>query len=390
MRTVLAAVLSLALAACGSGTNTVSPTPAGTSGGFIATLGADTVHVERFTRVGNRIEGTIITRTPAFRSATWSLSLSTDGAPARYDVETRDASGAVVAPTGAMVYASDTIVREALRNGQRETQRVPIRSAAFPSPSLPYIGVSYLMLESAIGDARRRGDSVITQLTMIPAQLAPQRTRTWFPSPDSAEVSYFGVAKSGYRFDAAGKLVHADWRGTTYAYDVKRVGAVDVDATARGWRDAELRGAGFGALSPRDTARGSVGPVHITIDYGRPARRGRVIWGSVVPWERVWRLGADVATHMTTTADLMIGETLVPAGRYTLWMFASATEPKLIVNSAVNIFGTNYNAARDFARIPLTRRDDAATPERLQLRVVNNVLSIEWGDVVWSAALRAK
>src|SRR4051812_10501684 len=80
------------------------------------------------------------------------------------------------------------------RSGQRETQRVPIRATAFPAPSIPYIGVSYVMLESAIAEARRRGDSAITQLTMIPAQLTPQRTRAWFPAADSAEVSYFGVA----------------------------------------------------------------------------------------------------------------------------------------------------------------------------------------------------
>lgn len=380
--------------ACSTGTPAgapaPAPTPAGTSGGFVATLGADTVHVERFTRTGNRIDGAIVTRTPAFRAATWSMALNADGSPARYEVETRDASGGLVAPTGSMAYEGDTVVREVLRNGQRETQRVPAQVAAYPAPGLPYVGLSYLMWEAALTDARRRGDSVVTQLAMIAQLMTPQRTRAWFIGQDSAEVSYFGVAKSGWRFDPAGRLIHADWRSTTYAYDITRVASVDIDGTSRGWRDAELKGAGFGALSPRDTTRANVGPAQITIDYSRPSRRGRVIWGSVVPWDRVWRLGADVATHINTTADIMIGETLVPAGRYTLWMLPSATEPKLIVNSAVNVFGTNYNQTRDFARIPLTRRDGVTTPERLQLRVADGALSIEWGDVAWTAPLRAK
>ncbi|MGH9889222.1 MAG: DUF2911 domain-containing protein, partial [bacterium] len=75
--------------------------------------------------------------------------------------------------------------------------------------------------------------------------------------------------------------------------------------------------------------------------------------------------------------------------RYTLWMIPSETRPLLVVNSAVNVFGTSYNPARDFARIPLVRRA-GPTPERLTLRVANGELEILWGDATWSVAIAAK
>ena len=385
MRSLTFAVASpLLLAACQRGNPTPAPASDAGQSGFVATLGADTVQLEAYRVFGDRIEGTVVTRTPVLRVARWTMSLAADGRPAKYTIETRDAAGARVAASGSMTYAGDTILRETLRNGQMETQRVSSQIAALPSPSLPYVGVSYVMYELALNDARRRRDTAVTQLGMIAQQGAPQRTRAWFPSPDSAEISYFGVAKSGYKFDADGRLLRADWRGTTYGYEIKRVANVDIEAAVRAWT-----GAVFGALSPRDTARGEIGPAQIVIDYSRPSRRGRVIWGTVVPWDKVWRLGADVATHMTTSADLVIGGTTVPAGRYTLWMLPSQGQSLLVVSTAVNVFGTNYNPARDFARIPLARYD-ATTPEQLTLRIGAGVLAIQWGDVTWSVPVSAK
>jgi hypothetical protein len=59
------------------------------TGGFVATLGTDTVHVGRFVRRGNRLEGTIVTHAPTTRVVTYSMAFNADGSPARYEV--RDA-----------------------------------------------------------------------------------------------------------------------------------------------------------------------------------------------------------------------------------------------------------------------------------------------------------
>jgi hypothetical protein len=367
------------------------------TGGFVVTLGSDTLHVERFARTANRIDGVIVTRSPATRVARYSLSLAPDGTPLRYEIETRQPDGSPIVATGmrgSITYLRDSVVRETLRQAESVTHRIAAVVPPFPGPSIPYVGVSYLMYELAFADARRRGapaEMAIHLVTMNPGQTTPQRIRAWLPFPDSAELDYFGIARSGYRFNGRGDLIRADWRNTTYRYRVARVDTVDVDGIARSWAEADRRGNAMGALSPRDTARTTIGGATITVDYSRPATRGRIIWGDVVPWNRVWRLGADVATHFTTSADLRIGDVDVPAGAYTLWMVpAEGDSARLIINTQTRIFGTNYNPARDLARIPLSRSLNPTAVERLTIGVDAGVLWIRWADLAWSATVMVK
>ena len=127
-------------------------------GGFIARLGADTVHVERFERSGNTISGTVLQRTPTFRTIRWTMTLDATGNPSRYDATATDATGAPLlnGVTGTMEVGRDTIVRTAYRNGQMETQRLAAPNGAVPSPSLPYVGVTYLSYEWAFDALWRR------------------------------------------------------------------------------------------------------------------------------------------------------------------------------------------------------------------------------------------
>src|SRR5678816_2234348 len=87
---------------------------------------------------------------------------------------------------------------------------------------LPSIGLSYLTYEIAFAAGRARANGAaggaIYQLTMMAEQPSPQRTTAWFVGNDSAEANYFNVARSGYKFDANGRLIRADSTGTTYRY----------------------------------------------------------------------------------------------------------------------------------------------------------------------------
>ena len=363
------------------------------SGGFIATLGNDTVHVERFTLDNGVYRGRIVTRIPKTRVLDYTIALSPTGGIARYDVATFDGNHQPLTTNGSagsMALSGDSLIRVSLRDGRMDTVRMAAPPMTVMGASIPYVGTSYLAYEMAFAQMRARGDSSIYQLTMIPQQAKPGAAKAWLVGSDSAELNYFNVARSGYKFDASGKLIRADWRNTTYRYRIERTSAPDVDAIAKRWTDADANGASFGALSPRDTVKSTIGGSDITLAYGRPAARGRRVWGDVVNYGKVWRLGADYATQITTTKDLRVGDADIPAGSYTLWMLLSETgESKLIVNSAINIFGTQYNPAKDFTRITLTRAPSAAT-ERLQLSAEGGALSIRWGDAVWSAPIVAK
>ena len=108
--------------------------------------------------------------------------------------------------------------------------------------------------------------------------------------------------------------------------------------------------------SPRDSADIVLNAQHISVNYGSPSIRGRKIMGSVVPYGKVWRTGANAATSFTTQADLMIGKVLVPRGSYTLYSLPSSKQWKLIINKQTGQWGTVYNEKLDLTRIPLKKR----------------------------------
>lgn len=362
----------------------------------MATLGTDTVHVEIFTTMSGAMRGTIVTRVPTTRIINWSLTHDSTGLPVRYVVETHDIDLRPLTHNGAAgaMDFGDTTVRTTIRGTEELTHRIATPRHTFPAPTIPYIGVSYLMYEAAFADARERAstrrDTSLWTLTMHAAQAAPSRTRAWLVGTDSAELSYFGIGKSGYRFDDSGRLLSADWTGTTYRYRIRRIPAPDVITIAQRWAAADRAGRALGELSPRDTLRATVGGARITVDYGRPSKRGRIIWGDVVPWDTVWRLGADRATHLTTSADLVVGGVSVPAGQYTLWMIPSYDRPLLVLSTAVNIFGTAYDPARDFARIPMQLTWPVPETERMTLGMDGGMFVVRWDEMAWSVRMTAK
>lgn len=124
--------------------------------------------------------------------------------------------------------------------------------------------------------------------------------------------------------------------------------------------------------SPHETTGGTVDGAELSISYGRPYTRGRVIMGGLVPYGRVWCPGADEATTLTTNATLQMGDLKLPAGRYTLWMLPSSTDWTLIVNKETGVWHTNYNARGDLGRLTLQKRTLDAPVEQLTFAIAKN------------------
>lgn len=107
--------------------------------------------------------------------------------------------------------------------------------------------------------------------------------------------------------------------------------------------------------SPRDSVSIDFGGSRLAIHYGRPYRRGRTVIGKVVPYNEVWRTGANEATIFSTDANLLVGGIQVPKGEYSLYSLPSVRSWKLIINKQTGQLGTQYDRALDLARIPLQR-----------------------------------
>ena len=107
-------------------------------------------------------------------------------------------------------------------------------------------------------------------------------------------------------------------------------------------------------LSPPAKAEATVDGHRIAIQYSAPSIRGRKIMGGLVPFDKVWRTGANAATTLVTDADIRFGDLLVPKGTYTLYTVPTAKEWTLIINRQTGQWGTQYDASQDLGRVPMT------------------------------------
>jgi hypothetical protein len=114
----------------------------------------------------------------------------------------------------------------------------------------------------------------------------------------------------------------------------------------------------------------------------------------LVPFDSVWRLGANEATGLETDVDLSIGGQAVPKGKYTLYALPSAAGWKLIINKNTGQWGTDYKAEYDLVRLDLRKRALTAPVESLSIWLIpstqpgtpNGELRIAWADTELSTS----
>lgn len=128
----------------------------------------------------------------------------------------------------------------------------------------------------------------------------------------------------------------------------------------------------------------------ITINYCRPYKKDRKIFGGLVPYGEVWRTGANEATTFTTTADLIIDGELLPAGEYTLWTIPADTHWEIIFNSELYGWGVGFDqkasriAKYDVlkAMAPVVSTDGVQEQFTIRLNTSDDVdMVFEWDQV---------
>lgn len=122
--------------------------------------------------------------------------------------------------------------------------------------------------------------------------------------------------------------------------------------------------------SPRDSVKTTIAGADLKVDYGRPSKRGREVFGTLEKWGNVWRTGANQATHFTTSKTLKFGAATVPAGTYTLYtLLDQGGKWQLIVNKQTGQWGTVYDQKQDLVRIPLTVEQTPAVVEMMEITI---------------------
>jgi hypothetical protein len=139
--------------------------------------------------------------------------------------------------------------------------------------------------------------------------------------------------------------------------------------------------------SPPATATGNINGATITINYSSPAVKGRKIWGDLVPYNQVWRTGANEATIFETSKDIQVEGKSLPAGKYSLYTIPGENEWTFIFNSKTGQWGINRDGsttedpANDVLRVVVKPVKSANFNERMKFTVDKNGFAFEWENL---------
>lgn len=121
-------------------------------------------------------------------------------------------------------------------------------------------------------------------------------------------------------------------------------------------------------LSPPATANAVLAGKTITVNYSAPSLRGRHLGGpELVPYDQVWRTGANSATTITLPMDVMVGTLKVPAGTYTLFTMPTAADWTLIVSKKTGEWGIPYPEGSDLGRTPMMKNTMTSPQEAMSI-----------------------
>ncbi len=134
--------------------------------------------------------------------------------------------------------------------------------------------------------------------------------------------------------------------------------------------------------SPRKEMKGQVGDVEITVNYGSPSVRGRKIWGGLEPLNEVWRTGANEATRITFSKDVMVNGKKLAAGTYALFTIPTETEWTVIFNEEAEQWGAyKYQEGKDALRVMAQPMMKEELAEKMDFYIEGNDVILRWEKV---------
>jgi hypothetical protein len=372
--------------------------------GFVATLGNDTVSVERIARSPSQLITDGVDRWPFVRRRHTEFELNSDGTIRHMVMDIRTPNGRTPRERGRRVtadFSSDRVkisVRDS--SGERDTS-----FATGGAITVPHASMMYSVIELEIATALRRaktmglapGDSVLFRQFYPDRDVGPSFTlhRGFVHPTTGGKVELWHDWLSGtadVTVDSSGRmLTYSGMRSTFKVAVVRTTTLPDVDGIGDRLAMAERR-TGLQQLSVRDTARATIGSASFSVDYGRPLLRGRTLLGNVIGYDRVWRTGANEATQFTTSVPITLAGLSLAAGTYTLWTVPHVNGVDLIVNKQTGQWGTEYSRARDLGTAPMKSESVNPPVEKFTIAIQptdakHGTLALAWGTFRWTAPI---
>lgn len=353
--------------------------------GFITKLGDDTLAVETFQKTPNGIEARVLLRTPQTELTSYRLVQDQYGGiqemtALRYEREV-GFNGEGVFNHSVVKHGDSLSVDYITRSGDRRSFLVTNKEGM-----LPFIDMVHWPFELAFTRAVEQEQDTVYQPLM-----SGNRVSDFIIAHiegDSMTIRHPFRGVMGANVNEDGELEFLDAGLTTRKLKVYRRDDIDIVAIADRFISSDKEGDPFGSLSSAETQEFDINGAQFRVEYGSPKRRGRDLFGGIVPWGERWRTGANRATHFYTSRDLNIGDLQVPAGEYTLFSIPEPDGGTLIINKQTGQNGRSYDETRDLGRVPMEIASKEEHTEDFTIVVEeagsDAVLKLIWGNTVFS------
>jgi Protein of unknown function (DUF2911) len=355
---------------------------------FIGKLGPDTVFVETYNVVNNHLYGKVLFRIFEDHIGEFNIHFYPNGTIREFNMMAMNPVNSSIPYSSkvawrfpynrTMLCANDSCTVFISRSDV--PQEIVVKQAASSMDFYGGLTPLFSLVEWNCVRLAKSGKQVLGPLTMTNTSVV-STISVRYTGPDSVIFGGPFIEYTKIKVDSEGRILSTDGTGTVYNFLVSKQAPIDIDQLAK----RISKRPGLGQPSPRDTVKTSVQQSTISVDYSRPYKRGRKIFGGVVPYDSVWRTGASNATVLSLQHPIQIDKTVIPAGKYSLYTIPNRQSWRLIFNTDLIRWPTDPDRSKDIAEVglqikPLEKFKDQFTIE-IQETKTGGVLKFQWDNV---------
>jgi hypothetical protein len=347
-------------------------------GSFIAKLGNDTVIVETYNMAQNHLFGKAFLRYPEDQVGVFNFHFYPDGSIKHYSIAyMKPDSNFVGNAIEGTVCQSDTCTWYSMEFHEEEEyeRKHRIRHLNFIGGWTPTLS----LIEWNCVRLLKSGQNTLA-LTMLNNYIGVREVALYKGTKDTILFGGPFLEYTKLTTTSEGRIKTYDGTGTPWNYIVTRHDLIDVDEAARRLSKTPKIGIPSPTIQVGFPLQGDT----IKISYGSPAKRGRKVFGGIVPYDSVWRTGANSPSKIKLPYAIRIGKTIVPTGIYSLYTIPHTDGWKVIFNTDLEQWPTDPNRSADFAMVSIKTRAPKRPSERFIITIEpaakGGILSFTWDD----------
>jgi hypothetical protein len=357
------------------------------TGSFIARLGTDTVLIETYNLVNNHLYGKAYIRVPEDYVGVFDVHFYPGGSIRTFNIEAMHPQNSSIPfdTKGLFPYRMNMLCEDDTctwfisskgSNGEYSKKHV--------APSMDFVGGWTPIISLMEWNCLRLINSSMSSLPlrMINDYIGVYPISVRLAAKDSVIFGGPFLEYTKIKINSEGRINSIDGTGTPWNYFVTKHSPINIDEVAKRMSKTP----GIGIPSPEESIHFTVAGSKIDLKYGRPFKRGRKIFGGIVPYDSVWRTGASHPTTITLENDITIGNTKVAKGKYSLYTIPRLDKWTLIFNTDIKQWPTDPKRSNDFAQLELQLKKVANIAEQFKIEIEETrnggILKFHWDDVV--------